>query len=444
MKYHNTVNMTTDNSASLILRRIVPGSRVLELGAATGYMTQYMAEQLGCRVWAVEIDPEAAELASVYAERMQVADLNGTGWLQDLETNSFDHIILVDVLEHLREPDQVLQRVRPFLKPTGTLLTSIPNIAHNAVIMSLLRDEFPYRELGLLDNSHIRFFTGTGIGQLLISAGLLPVEWDVTVAVPAATEFQRTYDEFPPAVAEFLEDRPNGHVYQYITVSRRADNEPELLPVPPPEIIAEYVAGGIQLFWMTETGFCEDSSRRLPLWAGEPSRQYQVLLPRQSSGPIRLDPGCHPACLRLEQLSVSSEGPAGEKELFRCSGADGYQGLVAAHQVVPLIKDGAYRCVCTGDDPQILIEHPALEDYSGPVRLRFSLWWERLPVSAVSWFCRLEEESCVAREEWIQEELQQKLRTIQRLEEQIAVMSQSCAARLGKGVDRLQNIFRTK
>ena len=79
-------------------------------------------------------------------------------WYDCIEGKRYDYIVILDVLEHLRNPQGVLNKVRECLQINGKILLSVPNLAHNAVLLKLLNDDFPYTELGLLDNTHVHFF----------------------------------------------------------------------------------------------------------------------------------------------------------------------------------------------------------------------------------------------------------------------------------------------
>lgn len=120
MKYKYNIDMSSDNSLSLILRQVKPGSRILEFGPALGYMTQYLKEELGCIVYCVEIDADAASIASQFCDKMIVADLDELEyWGSQLGEQQFDFLIFADVLEHLRDPWNVLTYSKKFLDEEG-------------------------------------------------------------------------------------------------------------------------------------------------------------------------------------------------------------------------------------------------------------------------------------------------------------------------------------
>ncbi|GAB7389188.1 hypothetical protein BSNK01_30260 [Bacillaceae bacterium] len=221
-KYDFQVNISTENTShAKILKRIGKNKKVLELGCATGYMTNILVNFLGCEVSCVEYDVVAAEKARNYSNNVIVGDLNTFDFGQHFQEEEFDVVIFADVLEHLFDPLDVLKRVKPFLKIGGELLASIPNIAHCSIIAELLQGRFPYKDLGLLDNTHIRFFTRSGVVNLFQEAGLTIKEIDRTVCPPEHTEFKTNLNVFPEEVADYLRSRPDADTYQFIIRAAR-------------------------------------------------------------------------------------------------------------------------------------------------------------------------------------------------------------------------------
>jgi len=153
-----------------ILKRIRPGSRILEVGCAVGMLTQHLRDDLGCRVTAVEINPVQAEISKAYAEKMIVGDITSSMTWSEI-ADEYDHIIFADVLEHLAYPWETLCRCRGVLKSEGTLLASVPNVAHFSVRLGLLRGRFEYTESGILDSTHLRFFTAKTAVELFTRSG---------------------------------------------------------------------------------------------------------------------------------------------------------------------------------------------------------------------------------------------------------------------------------
>jgi glycosyltransferase involved in cell wall biosynthesis/precorrin-6B methylase 2 len=142
-------------------------AEVLEVGAATGYLSSEMARR-GCRVTGIEIDPDMAALSRNYCARMVVGDVE-TIDVSGLGT--FDAIVLGDVLEHLKDPAATLIRMASLLKPNGKILISLPNIANIWVRLNLLFGRFNYTRVGILDEGHLRFFTLRTATQLANKCG---------------------------------------------------------------------------------------------------------------------------------------------------------------------------------------------------------------------------------------------------------------------------------
>lgn len=221
-KYDFELDMKTQNSNSVILNNIKPGSTVLEVGCAHGRMTKYLKETLNCTVDIVEIDKEAGEVAKQWARHAWLGPKLGDIEVPDLFdailfafNTKYDYIIFADVLEHLLHPEQVLTRCKTILD-TGSVWISIPNIAYNGVIIDLINDKFTYRETGLLDNTHLRFFTINSLDKMVKKAGFKIVNEQNLKNFLKNSEFKEAYTQVPPQIASFLKFRPSGEVYQMV------------------------------------------------------------------------------------------------------------------------------------------------------------------------------------------------------------------------------------
>ena len=158
-KYLYDITDDPNHVASKIFSLIDGGQTVLEVGCASGIQTRQLKERLGCKVTGIEIDPLAAEDARPYCEDLIVGSIETLDLTQALGDKRFDVITFADVLEHLYTPVEALKKVRTFLNADGYLIASIPNIAHAAICWEIAHGRFDYRKYGLLDNTHIRFFT---------------------------------------------------------------------------------------------------------------------------------------------------------------------------------------------------------------------------------------------------------------------------------------------
>jgi len=153
-----------------LLRFLDPQAQnVLDVGCAEGLLGEWIRENRGCRVTGIELNPDAARAASDRLDKVLVGNIE-TMKLPFSE-GTFDHIIFGDVLEHLTDPWSVLKKVAPLLRPGGSVIACIPNIGHISVIAGLLSGQFRYASQGLLDKTHLRFFTQQGIVDLFRESG---------------------------------------------------------------------------------------------------------------------------------------------------------------------------------------------------------------------------------------------------------------------------------
>jgi 2-polyprenyl-3-methyl-5-hydroxy-6-metoxy-1,4-benzoquinol methylase len=217
-----------NNSHAYALDMIGSNKRVLELGPAAGAFTRALVDK-GCRVVAIEMDVDAAVAVEAIAERVIVGDLSSAGVVASaIDDERFDVVVGGDVLEHLRDPLEVLRACRAALKPGGYVVLSLPNVAHADVKLQLLDGRFPYRATGLLDRTHLRFFTLESIHELLDDAGLLPVDLRrVTVPVFATEQAVDPATVSPEVLARATAD-PESETYQFVVQAVVHDGDAEL------------------------------------------------------------------------------------------------------------------------------------------------------------------------------------------------------------------------
>jgi len=166
-----TEEVLDDNSSlKKMLQLIDSGKKVIDFGCATGYFSRLLKNK-GCVVTGVEINSEAARLAEKYCEKVIVADLDYVSVKDILPEQKFDVAVFGDVLEHLRNPWRVLEETKHILTEDGYIVASIPNIAHGSIRLALLDGRFEYTEFGILDNTHIRFFTKKTVIELFEKSG---------------------------------------------------------------------------------------------------------------------------------------------------------------------------------------------------------------------------------------------------------------------------------
>jgi GT2 family glycosyltransferase/glycosyltransferase involved in cell wall biosynthesis/2-polyprenyl-3-methyl-5-hydroxy-6-metoxy-1,4-benzoquinol methylase len=217
-RYDYDLDLSNENSShTKILRLVDKGKDVLEIGCATGYMTRYLKEELGCRVFCIEIDPKPAQKARSYCEELLIGDIEQLDLNEAIGDRRFDVVILADVLEHLKDSRSVLKKLRHFLGDTGYILLSIPNGAHGSIALELLDGKWEYRSQGLLDRTHLHFFDKDGFTTLLDETGYLISQLERVIVHPRDTEMKTPWDSYPRDVTAYLEKvNPEYQTYQFV------------------------------------------------------------------------------------------------------------------------------------------------------------------------------------------------------------------------------------
>ncbi len=303
-KYDFDLDMVNTNSLSLIINQIRRGSVVLEFGPANGRMTKYLKEALDCKVYLVEIDEQAGKQALHYGEDLVADDIETYSWLERYENIRFDYITFADVLEHLHDPEQVLIRAKSLLKQDGSILFSVPNLGHNSVLINLMNHEFEYTKVGLLDNTHIHFFTKNSIEHAMNRTGLTVAKRFATYAPTGTTEIETTCDAVAGIDESFWKMRPYGDIYQFVYEVKKG-----------PEFVAEtqnYIKSGahpyyIQIFMSQGDGFTENFSRTFPVEDIDGLQTVEFDVP-EGVRSIRLDPFNAPCMIEMTEASDVIEG----------------------------------------------------------------------------------------------------------------------------------------
>lgn len=167
-----------------ILRQFRPApeasERVLDVGCGQGTLSVEI-RALGHVVWGIEASPVAVAKAALRIDRCIHADLLDFKAIDVvLADERFDAIVFSDVLEHVYDPLAVLRFYGRFLKPTGRFLISVPNVLNWQTRLSLLFGRFEYRDTGVMDRTHVRFFTFRSATHLLEAAGCAIEKADFT------------------------------------------------------------------------------------------------------------------------------------------------------------------------------------------------------------------------------------------------------------------------
>ncbi len=355
-KYHRQIDPEGQSSVAQLLRWIRPGSKVLEMGPATGIMTKFLAEVKGCDVTCVEVDPKAADHARHFCSKMIVGDLNRTEWTREIEGQEFDYVIFADVLEHLLNPAESLQTTLKHLKSTGEVLISVPNIAYVGIIAELLEGRFDYRRDGLLDETHVHFFTRKSLVQLLGQAGLVSLEWGRTAVAPEFSEFRLQTNQLGAAARGVLAAVPDGDTYQFLVRCARTG----IAALPVVSQGREYGTVGLsaQVYFDTGNGFLEENSQIVSLRSDRERQTVHCDFP-SGTKVIRFDPIDSVTPVVLHSVTIQ----AAERVLFSWSPSKGaLGGMSGLLNVVEASASGSSVLIPLTSDPAVTI----LVDGSAP------------------------------------------------------------------------------
>jgi 2-polyprenyl-3-methyl-5-hydroxy-6-metoxy-1,4-benzoquinol methylase len=224
-KYRYELSLDSDTRDAKLIAFVGTGKNVLEVGCASGVQSKVFKDVLGCSVTGIEINEEAAKEARQYCKEVIVGDIEQIDFEELLKDRKFDIVIFSDVLEHLKNPSRALEKVNPLLADDGYVVASIPNIAHSAVVYQLMKGHFDYRDYGLLDDTHIRFFTKKTIYQTFERAGFAVCNLDRVICRPDETEFNVTAEtEEDRTVLNYIAaNNPESNTYQFIVKAYKAD-----------------------------------------------------------------------------------------------------------------------------------------------------------------------------------------------------------------------------
>lgn len=218
-RYNYSFDPEGEDWAARLLRRVPQGAHVLELGPGPGAMTRVLLDR-GHSVTVIENDPEAlATLKALDVEVLSV-DLNATKWCDQLRERRFGAILACDVLEHLNQPEATLRALRALAEPAAPLIVSVPNVAYGGLIAGLYLGRFEYTATGLLDRTHVRFFTRNSLTKALIESGWAPEYWDGYRLPIEHSEFVWAWQQLGQTQRQALIlGSPEFDIYEWMTVA---------------------------------------------------------------------------------------------------------------------------------------------------------------------------------------------------------------------------------
>ncbi|HYM20398.1 MAG TPA: methyltransferase domain-containing protein [Candidatus Kapabacteria bacterium] len=170
------------NTHSIQLSFVPEGSYVLDVGCHSGIFAEALRIRKNARVVGIDTDTAALVTARTRMSDAKNLDIEVSGWEDILSKQGwreFDAIVFGDVLEHTRDPESILAAAKKLLKRDGRIVVSIPNVAHWRVRFGLLFGKFQYAASGILDKTHLRFYTKQSARELIEQSGYTIITSDV-------------------------------------------------------------------------------------------------------------------------------------------------------------------------------------------------------------------------------------------------------------------------
>jgi O-antigen biosynthesis protein len=215
-----------------IIKNKISTAKVLEIGCAGGATGKNLKERLPVQSYVgVDISPEAADIAKNYLDRVIVANIEETDLASEygLKSGEFDLLLALDVLEHLYNPWDILTELSGYLKPGGYVVASLPNIQNITIVQDLIKGNWQYQDAGILDATHLRFFTLEAVKKLFNGAGLTiqSIEHVInpSLDMEKIKESGNKYSKENVEIANLTKKEiMNLFTYQYIVIAQKASS----------------------------------------------------------------------------------------------------------------------------------------------------------------------------------------------------------------------------
>ena len=353
-------------SLSVLASLVTPHSTVLDLGCGSGALGQYLAETRSCTSDGVTLSEDEAAHARPHYRRVVVDNLESCDLGTTFACQRYDFIVCADVLEHLTRPERVLDACRALLTPGGKLLISVPNAAYSGLLAELMQGEFRYREEGLLDRTHLRFFTRRSLTRFLAEQRWTLDSLDTVRRELPDSEFQVAFDSLPPSVARHLLGAADALTYQFIAMAQPVA-QAAVLQSPLPEAQDEPAQARFtaQLYLGIQNGYAENRKLTTTGTIGQERQTLRFALPALDAPltQLRLDPADRPGFLHLYRITLRSASGAALWDWTASTSSRSLLANTPHSQIVwqaPLpAASGASLLLLAGDDPWFGLPIPA-------------------------------------------------------------------------------------
>ena len=192
--------------------------KILDIGCSIGVLGQQIKLKNAAEVVGIEVDAKMAEIAEQKLDNVIIGNIHKINLEDFFLPNYFDCIIFADILEHLRDPWNILKECEKFLAHDGIIIASIPNVRHLHTIVNLVfKGYWPYRERGIHDKTHLRFFALKNTKELFQNAGLRIVKLERNYRF--VEDEQHQYDRFAKYLGLFL--MKDFFTFQFLIVAKK-------------------------------------------------------------------------------------------------------------------------------------------------------------------------------------------------------------------------------
>ncbi|MBV8621390.1 MAG: class I SAM-dependent methyltransferase, partial [Curvibacter sp.] len=301
--YFREVLSDERSSLTLLAEQIPAGSTVLDLGCGTGALGRFLKQTKGCLVDGLTINEMEAALARDDYRQVHVANLEQCDLAAVFPLQGYDYIVCADVLEHLQNSARILDQCKPLLATNGQLLISVPNVSYFGLVTELMEGKFSYRDEGILDRTHLRFFTRGSLLDFLGQSGWAVETLSCVRKEIIDSEFRPDFQKLPYAITRSIGQIPDALTYQFVASARPGQHHnPTVLAPIEAEAQPLFVA---QLFWSHNTQFTEDQKTQQTGVMGKLQQTLSFTIPQDALiNKMRLDLADRPGFLHLHALRI--------------------------------------------------------------------------------------------------------------------------------------------
>lgn len=360
--YDREIHGSERTSLSVLSAHIPPGARVLDLGCGSGAVGRFLTRRGdGAVIDGLTLNTEEAALAAPDYRRVEVANLDSADLAALFAGSQYDAIVCADVLEHTRHPQQVLASARRLLAGNGRVLISIPNAGYCGLIAELMAGEFRYRPEGLLDETHLRFFTRRALTRFLAENGWAIDSLETIQRALPESEFRAAFDALPAPVARHLLALPDALTYQFIVVARAAAPGERVEPPPAEPLLPAQALFSSELYLgQPGGGFAEEHKLRAAGVMGQPQQTLRFELPAgEPPTGLKFDPADRPGFFYLHAITLRS---ASGEPLWQWDSRNALPLLQAKRSGMalqpPATPQGALVALLLDDDPWMELPIP--------------------------------------------------------------------------------------